>query len=54
MLAPYQFHFQFVFGYELKTAGCSSKITKESVVIQSDCWKDVNEMEGPVEHSSLN
>ena len=47
MLAPYQFHFQFILGYELKTAGCSSKIAKEPVVIQADwCWKNVNEIKG--------
>ena len=33
MLAPYKYHFQFIFGYELKTVGSSSKITKESVVM---------------------
>ena len=43
MFAPEQFHFQFIFGYELKTAG-RSKITKESVAIQADCWKDVNKI----------
>ena len=32
----YQFHFQFVFGYQLKTARCSSKIANESIVIHGD------------------
>ena len=36
MLIFYQFHFQFVFGYQLKTARCSSKITNESIVIHGD------------------
>ena len=30
-----------------KKACCSSKITKESVAIQADRWKDVNKNEGP-------
>jgi len=47
ILSPFQFHFQFIFGYELKTVCCSSKIDKESVAIQTDCWKDVNKIEGP-------
>ena len=38
MFSPFQFHFQFLFGYKLKTACCSSKITKESVAIQAECW----------------
>ena len=36
MLILHQFHFQFVFGYQLKTARCSSKITNESIVIHGD------------------
>ena len=36
MLVLYQFHFQFVFGYQLKTARCSSKIAKEPIVIHGD------------------
>jgi hypothetical protein len=47
MFAHQQFPFQFIFGYEMKTAFCSSKITKESVAIQADRWKDVNKNEGP-------
>ena len=47
MFSPFQFYFQFIFGYELKTACCSSKIAKESIAILADCWKDVNEIEGP-------
>ena len=47
MFSPFQFYFQFIFGYELKTACCSSKITKASVAIQADCWKDVNKIVGP-------
>ena len=33
--SPFQFLFQFIFGYELKTVCCSSKIAKESVAIQT-------------------
>ena len=36
MLILHQFHSQFVFGYQLKTARCSSKITNESIVIHGD------------------
>ena len=32
----YQFHFQFVFGYQLKTARCSSKIANESIAIHGE------------------
>ena len=46
MISPLQFHFQFKFGYELKTVFCSSWIAKESVAIQTGCGKDVNEIEG--------
>ena len=46
MIYPLQFHFQFKFGYELKTVFCSSWITKESVAIQRSCGKDVNQIEG--------
>ena len=46
MLSPLQFHFQFIFGYELKTVVCSIQIAKESVVIQTDCGKDENKVEG--------
>ena len=46
MLSPLQFHFQFLFGDELKTVSCSSQIAKESVAIQTGCRKDVNKFEG--------
>ena len=46
MLSPLQFHFQFLFGDELKTVSCSSQIAKESVAIQTGCGKDVNKFEG--------
>ena len=46
MLSPLQFHFQFLFGDELKTVSCRSQIAKESVAIQRDCGKDVNKFEG--------
>ena len=46
MISPLQFHFQFDFGYELKTVFCSSWIAKESVAIQTGCRKDVNQIEG--------
>ena len=46
MLSPLQFHFQSIFGYELKTVFCSSWIAKESVAIQTGCRKDVNQIEG--------
>ena len=46
MLSPLQFHFQSIFGYELKTVFCSSWIAKESVAIQTGCGKDVNQIEG--------
>ena len=45
-LVLYQFQFQFIFGYELKTARYSSKIAKEPVVIHADCRKDMNKMKG--------
>ena len=44
-LSPLQFHFQFEFGYELKTVFCSSWIAKESVAIQRGCGKDVIKIE---------
>ena len=46
MISPLQFHFQFKFGYELKTVFCSSWIAKESVAIQTGCGKDVNQVKG--------
>ena len=46
MISPLQFHFQFKFGYKLKTVFCSSWIAKESVAIQTSCGKDVNQIEG--------
>ena len=45
ILSPLQFHFQFLFGDELKTVSCSSQIAKESVAIQTCCGKDVNTIE---------
>ena len=57
MLSPLQFHFQFEFGYELKTVFCSSWIPRESVAIERSCGKDVNQNEGtswpePLENES--
>ena len=46
MLFPLQFHFQFLFGDELKTVSCYSQIAKESVASQTGCGKDVNKFEG--------
>ena len=42
MFSPLQFHFQFMFGYELKAV----EIAKESVAIHTGCGKDANRIEG--------
>ena len=41
-----QFHFQFVFGYELKKSSAAVEIAKESVAIQTGCGKDAGKVEG--------
>ena len=45
-LTATQFHFWFIFGYELNTAYCSSKIYKKSFAIQVGGRQNVNKIVG--------